>query len=269
MNRGENNSEFLQMVSRHANSASRKFALRYLSDFINYYVVNEYPKSGGSWLGMMLSEVLQVSFPRNSRLVFKSSIMHGHFMAMNKPNRIVVISRDGRDVLVSWYYHCLFENEINNHALVKDVKSRLNFKDLQDIESNLPEFIEFCFERQRHPKFSWADFVKKWANNDSVVHTSYEKLRSETSLELKRITRELTGTNYKIELCESVAEKFSFRNMSNRPLGVANNHSFIRKGIVGDWKSVFSAESKDIFNHYAGNELLLLGYERDSTWAVQ
>lgn len=44
------------------------------------YMVNEYPKSGGSWVGEMLGDAFGVPFPRNRLPILRSSIMHGHVM---------------------------------------------------------------------------------------------------------------------------------------------------------------------------------------------
>ena len=54
--------------------------------------------------------------------------------------------------------------------------------------------------------------------------------------------------------------------MSGRKAGVHNEKSFLRKGIVGDWKNHFSYQSREKFNDYAGSSLLELGYEPDNTW---
>ena len=40
----------------------------------------------------------------------------------------------------------------------------------------------------------------------------------------------------------------------------------MRKGIVGDWKNYFNKEAREIFNHYAGDQLIKLGYEKDRSW---
>ncbi len=41
---------------------------------------------------------------------------------------------------------------------------------------------------------------------------------------------------------------------------------FLRKGIVGDWKNTFTSEARGVFNRFAGEELILLDYEKDERW---
>jgi hypothetical protein len=53
---------------------------------------------------------------------------------------------------------------------------------------------------------------------------------------------------------------------SGRKPGEVKINSFLRKGVVGDWQNHFSQEACEIFNHFAGNELIILGYENDTTW---
>jgi hypothetical protein len=36
--------------------------------------------------------------------------------------------------------------------------------------------------------------------------------------------------------------------------------------VVGDWRNYFSPEARESFDRYAGDELILLGYERDRAW---
>jgi sulfotransferase family protein len=48
--------------------------------------------------------------------------------------------------------------------------------------------------------------------------------------------------------------------------GEENKRSFLRKGVVGDWRNQFSLEAREVFDRYAGEELILLGYEKDRKW---
>ncbi len=56
---------------------------------------------------------------------------------------------------------------------------------------------------------------------------------------------------------------------SGRFPGQENKKSFMRKGLVGDWHNYFTQEARELFAHYAGDELILLGYEQDQTWVYE
>ncbi len=250
-----------------ANALVRKTLVSRKFPFLNYVVVTEYPKSGGTWLGLMLAELLGVPFPRNSFPLLQKSIMHGHYLPTLACRKPIVLWRDGRDVMVSWYYHCLFCNEHKNHILVNKVSNELALVDKDDIRTNLPQFIEYCFTRQSHPKFSWSEFVNSWIRDESAIFIRYEDLRNDTLSELIRIMTLLDFDLPELSALESVIEKFSFSTMSNRTPGMENKGSFLRKGIVGDWENQFSKEAREVFCEYAGEQLVLLGYEKNSNWA--
>ena len=237
-----------------------------LSGAFPLYVVNEYPKSGGSWTAQMLERALGVPFPRNRFPEFRSSIMQGHYLNPWGMKNVLVVWRDGRDVMVSWYHHCLFPNERQNAPLVAETRRDLPFKDYGNVRENLPVFLEYAFTRQRRPRFSWADFVRRWHARGDVVHTSYETLRRDTSGELARISRELAGRRLDPERASEIAEEFSFARQSGRKVGEENKGSFIRKGVVGDWRNQFTREAREVFDRHAGEELILLGYEKDHSW---
>ena len=113
-----------------------------LSGAIPLYIVNEYPKSGGTWVGQMLGRALRVPFPRNRFPVLRPSIMHGHYLRPWGMKNVVVVWRDGRDVMVSWYYQNLFSHEWRNDLQVERARREFSFRNYDDIYKNLPEFIE-------------------------------------------------------------------------------------------------------------------------------
>jgi hypothetical protein len=246
--------------------------LRYLivhvgcNNSLGYYLVNEYPKSGGSWLGQMLAEAVGISFPRNRLPLLKPSIMHGHYFATWNIKKAVVIWRDGRDVLISQYYHYLFKNERGNAYGVDIARSDLDFLDYNDIKNNLPKFMKHVYETKKHPKFSWSEFVNKWAELEGAVNVKYEDLRLNTSTELQKIAKKLNGIKLSDAKAQKIADEYSFESQAKRKAGEENINSFMRKGIVGDWKNYFTQESKELFAKYAGDELITLGYEKDFSW---
>jgi Sulfotransferase domain len=256
----------MNAFSRKLQALARIGMVRFLAAPLSLYVVNEYPKSGGTWVGAMLGRVLDIPFPKNRLPAFRSSVMHGHYLNPWGIRNVVVVWRDGRDVMASWYHHCLFVNEHNNERLVRRTRKELSFSDYEDVRANLPEFIEYAFTRQAHPRFSWSDFVRRWYSRKGVCYVYYEDLHKDAAKELQRIFFELTGNRLSSDKATATAEQFSFSRLSGRKPGEESKGSFMRKGIVGDWRNNFSPDAREVFDHYAGNELLLLGYEQDRTW---
>lgn len=230
------------------------------------YLINEYPKSGGTWIGQMFADALELPFPRNQLPLFGNSVMHGHYLNPASKKNVVCLWRDGRDVMVSWYYHSLFKNEHHNSRLVKKVRSELVFEDYDDITQNLPRFIDYVFTKQKHPSFSWADFAFKWHGKNDVTYAKYEEFRHSTADQLQRIILETAGIHITTERATEIADKYSFSKVSGRKEGEEKKNSFMRKGIAGDWVNNFSKEAKEVFNHYAGDALILLEYEKDDQW---
>jgi hypothetical protein len=240
--------------------------VRLLSGHVPLYIVNEYPKSGGTWVGLMLAEALNIPFPRNCMPKLEPSIMHGHFLNPFGMKNVLCVWRDGRDVMVSWYYHCLFVNEHSNAFLVELTRRDICFEDYDDILGNLPQFIDYVFQQQKSPSFSWVDFVCMWHNRNGVVNVHYEDLKAEAGKELQRIAYELSGNEFTLEKSREIAEVFSFEKIAGRQCGEEKKNGFMRKGIVGDWKNHFSKESRQLFDSYAGDELIKLGYEVNHDW---
>ena len=244
-----------------------RYAMVYhLSGVLPLYVINEFPKSGGSWVGQMLSRALGLSFPRNQFPQLKSCILHGHYLHPGI-NNVLIVWRDGRDDIISWYHHCLFLNESGrNKPVVDRLRQKFQFTDYTDLHANLPEFIEHCFTEKYPMKFSWKDFVNKWINEKTAVFVRYEDLRTAGAEELCRVVKELTGEPLSPVRANAIIDEFSFAKQAGRAPGMENKNSFLRKGIVGDWKNHFSLEARQLFDQFVGNELIQLGYEQNHDW---
>ncbi len=238
-----------------------------LGNILTLHVVTEFPRSGGTWLGQMLADYLEIPFPRN-RIPFNyRCVMHGHYLYFPTLRNVIVLYRDGRDVMVSYYFYSLFPNQIGNSDFVKTMRGYLGFADYDNIVVNLPRFIEFVYTKKPSPRFSWSEFVDDWADRDNIYSMKYENLISEPRQELSRLLATRFSLAPDMDKIESVVAKNSFRSTTGRKPGEESRSSFARKGIVGDWKNCFSPEARRVFNDFAGKQLIKIGYEEDESWA--
>ncbi len=263
-------------------NGSRQLLVYNLAGLFKLNLIVEYPKSGGTWLGQLISSYFDIPFPRNRMPVLRRSVVHGHFLPMDRiknAEKIFFMVRDGRDIMVSMYYHFLVWNE-KNKLQPKDIlyyRKKLEFKDYTDIRKNLPEFMEFVFTdkpskltRFRH-EGNWVEFNNGWLDfiddhSENTIITRYESLLEDTEKELARILTVYGIKDPDKNRIKIVVKKFSFENQAKRKQGIENSKSFLRKGISGDWKDKFSKEAGEVFSHYANDMLIRLGYEKNSGW---
>ncbi len=246
-------------------AARHKAYVRLFSRLAPYYLVNEFPKSGGTWLAQMLSDALDLPFRRNQPIRLERSITHGHFLSPIGLTNTVVMWRDPRDLLVSFYFHCYFVNEHANKALVDLMKTRRPFSDYTNIRANLPAFVRFVTHTPISPSFSWPQFAKVWIGRKDVVHTSYEALRADTPSELARVVQALTGHSLAHEKAAEVAERHLFSKVKQAAEQARPDNaeiSFVREGALGGWRRHFTPDAEAALSEdgYLG-AMRGLGYE--------
>jgi hypothetical protein len=240
---------------------------RALARTLPLYIVNEYPRSGGTWLSQMLSRAMGVHFQRLGLVRPFPSIIHTHYKSPFALRNVCILWRDGRDVLVSLYHYSYFSGDLHNGVVMDTTRRRLPLKDPKRVKENLPTFIEAVFEKKIAPaRFTWDEFVRSWVDRRGVVYARYEDLRSQPVTEVKRICSTFSKPVSTDRVAEAV-EEFSFERVSGRRPGQENKHSFMRSGVVGDWRNYFTRESCQLFDKYAGNELITLNYEKNRNWA--
>jgi hypothetical protein len=265
MNAGILVSEWLPIKAR---AAWRYGVTHSLASAIPLYIVNEFPRSGGTWLSRMLGLALDLPINRWTFQRLRPSVVHCCYAHPSGLRNVTVLWRDGRDALVSLYHHvCIRAHDGNNSVLVETVGARLPFKDLSNVKENLPAFIACAFTRKiAQPRFSWTEFVRNWAGRRDVVYARYEDLRAHPVQELQRICRETAGKEISEAKVRSVVDEMSFERQTGRKPGEEDKSSLARRGIAGDWKNYFSKEACQVFDHFAGTELVSLGYEKDRNW---
>ena len=245
-------------------------------------IIVEYPKSGGTWLGQLVSEYFEIPFPRNRFPILKQSVFHSHylpkyFLCRNK--RILWLIRDGRDVNVSYYYHQLIWSDKNklDPKTVTYTRKQLKFKDYDSIEENLPDYIDYSF-KHKPSKFhyfnfpgNWKTFNLKWLKSynkrkDNIYFIRYEDLLENTEQELVKMISNFFKVEVNEQKIKKTVKKYSFESQTHRKRGEENKKSFLRKGIAGDWKNKFNQEAKERYKENAGDALIQFKYEQDLNW---
>ena len=229
-------------------------------------VLTEHPKSGGTWVGQMIAEYLGIPNPSNRLPPRRRCIVHGHYLYVANANDTIVMWRDGRDVMVSHYYYHLLIRSTVMPGWANAQRKRLDIEDAHDVQRYLPRFIDYCFTDGPPWNMSWASFVETWKNRTGYVETSYEAMKENPKQEMKKILLYLSVHRIDDTKLDSCISKFSFENVTGRKPGEENAYCFVRKGIVGDWKNKFTREAREVFDHYAGQTLIDLGYETDRSW---
>lgn len=263
--------DFLAKCIVRTRAAKRLAMWHTCSGLLPLYLVPEFPKSGGTWFSQMLADVLEVPFYRNTQpQKFRKSVMGGHRLYSPRFKNVTLMMRDGRDTIVSAYYHFLFQNDINWSFGVKKHRGNLQFKDYDDIRTNLPRFIEYMFVDypQQGLHFSWSQFIDSWWDKGAHV-VRYEDLLAQPVPTLREAAVKLVHREFNDDTIQAVVDKYAFKRVAGRDAGSENKSSFARKGIAGDWKNNFSDEARKAFAHFAGEHLIRVGYEPDNAWIDQ
>jgi hypothetical protein len=165
--------------------------------------------------------------------------------------RVIYVVRDPRDVMVSYYYH--------------NRRKKLKF------EISIDEYVA----RNDTWPCDWGDHVAGWlsrADQDDVLIIRYEDLKENTQASFRRIV-DFCGLDLSDEQLTDYIERSSFDRMSKaeeavRELEAAagvtearDDLRFMRRGVVGDWKTELSAESVRLIEERYGDLMASLGYD--------
>jgi hypothetical protein len=220
-------------------------------------LVNEFPKSGGTWLCRMLRDLTDREFADN-RLPFSTTgIVKQHSVTDYKINSRVIVWRDPRDVMVSLYFHCFFVHEDYpfNKVMVQRSRSRYQFDDYDDVKTNLPIFVRDQFKNPLTP-FTWTQFATKWLNDPTAIGVRYEDLRSDTVAALTQLVSDL-----KIEPVRTPDDVANSHDISKKKKSDGNGKSFVRRGKVSGFVDYLDAETTDFIETECGPLMEQLGYE--------
>jgi len=233
--------------------------------------VVEYPRCGGSWIRHMMQDAMDIKQYAYDRLLTTNTIIQCHSLPNWQIRKPVVVFRDPRDSIVSFYYKMTsFDKTLLNRPNVAFANYRHDAE--RPVEEDFADFLESHLTTPQHPRFTFHQFAKQWMGQQDTCVVRYENFKSDPHAELKKII-EFAKLDIGDEKIEAAVENNSFANRTkkrsgkSRTPGESDAGQFERKGIVGDWKNLFNDRARETFLKYEGETLCLLGYEQDASWA--
>lgn len=230
-----------------------------------------YPKSGTVWLTRLISEYTGLPYAEGSLLPLAlPCVIHAHWQKRPNTPPAGYIYRDGRDVIVSKYFHNMrVISEGRNPRAAAKLKRRyqriygLRF-DPVNVRANLPLFIESEMQSPTSVKSTWQEHVHQWvlSRPPNVFSVRYEDLLKTPQVALVPVMEGLTRTNIDKERLTRAIEKHDFSRASGRAAGDEDRSSILRKGTAGDWRNYFTEDAEQCFDAYAGSTLDALGYDK-------
>jgi len=229
-----------------------------------------YPKSGTTWACQLVADYLQIPFPRFSIFpIGCEAVVHGHEAVTRRYPRGVYCLRDGRDALVSLYFHLARSIPEGDHPILTPAQRRAfpGMRNKADVRANLPAFLEAQFRCPHATRLHWGRHVEAYldARHPRFPALRYEDLKSDGPRALGAAMAALTGEPADPERARQAVERFSFAAQSRKKPGQAHA-KYLRKGETGDWRNHFTRAAAEVFDRYAGDALVRAGYEPDRAW---
>jgi hypothetical protein len=205
------------------------------------------------------------------------AVIHNHWRYDQRLKNVFYVYRDGRDVMVSYYYHRMREISDEPKAAYQ-VKLRRRYNrlygcgfDPKDIRANLPKFIELEMQVPLGSRINWVQHIDQWfgLTRPGITYLTYESLLEDAVATITSCFRALGVYNMDEIVVREAVKRYSFERMTGRSRGSESLADHARKGVAGDWKNHFTREAGEVFHHWAGTTLIALDYESDSAWIDQ
>jgi hypothetical protein len=139
--------------------------------------------------------------------------------------------------------------------------------DPDDTQGNFPRFIEYQMTAAPTTHgVTWQQHIRDWWDRPRVGHVTYERLLQDPATELAQALTIASGHPPDSDALSLAVTRHSFARESGRKPGHEDRAEFLRKGVAGDWREHFTREAGEVFDAYAGADLVDFGYESDRDW---
>jgi hypothetical protein len=219
----------------------------------NTVAVNEFPKSGGTWACKVISDYLNYRFDDNAFPKYGPAIIKYHKIRVPPLLKEIVVIRDPRDVIVSFYYHSffVFSDQPFNQRIVSISKKRFNFSDYEDITANIPKFIDYMLEKPTKPGFRWDEFYRAKCKEGNQIFR-YEDLRKNPLTTFSQMLQAVGTHPVDHKKLSTSIEKYDIKNIQKKNTPPEGKVNFVRSGKINGWKTILSEkDNEEIVNKFS------------------
>ena len=205
---------------------------------------------------------------------FLSSDIVAEIAEIHPEAKVLHIIRDGRDVAISAKHH-IWNRSVGQGGIHELDGQELATRDAyRDSASSFvaeghsiftPEWLSGTAEEWVQMTRSARDDGRRLLG-DHYLELRYEDMQTDPERVLSAVL-EFLGADHAATHVRSCIERASFeRATKGRQRGEERPTEFLRRGIAGEWREVFTQKDRAVFRDSAGDFLIELGYEPDDSW---
>ena len=250
----------------------RNYAGRNVITYPDDIMLASYPKSGNTWTRFLVANLISsesVTFNNIEKIVpdiyqwdnaylqriERSRILKSHECFDPKYHKVIYIVRDPRDVVISYWFHCIKFDKV-------------------DANISLDDFVDLFVYGKLDTYGSWGENVGSWLGarheNSNFILVRYEDLIMDSPHEMRRIAALINCDSSDDNILQAISNssldkmKAMERKNGSQWKALANSKKkdmpFVRKGQKGGWKDELSVQSINKIEMEWGALMAKLGY---------